>query len=140
VFAWVALSGLLDLWYLVFRVQGPKYWFADLHAKWYANFQGGFFVSLFQGMLENATLSGAAFPSSHVAEMTLFTLFAWRIDKRLFVVYSIVTVLVAAATVYLYAHYAVDSIAGFLLAIIIGPFLLKAWKPTQGLVDRLTGG
>ncbi len=140
IFAFVALSGLLDLWYVIFRVQGPKYWFADLHAQWYEHFEGGIFVRFFQGVFEHATLYGAAFPSSHVAEMTLFSIFAWRIDKRLFALYALITALVSAATVYLYAHYAVDAIAGFLVSIVLTPLCLKAWDPAQRLCDRLAAG
>lgn len=137
VFALVAMMAIFDLWYVFFRVQGPKYWFGDLHALWYSEFHGGLFVRFFQALFESATLSGAAFPSSHVAGMTLFTFMAARIDRRLAAAYGVLTALVMAATVYLYAHYAVDAIAGLLISLALSPILLRAYDGAEALAARL---
>lgn len=137
IFALVAFMAIFDLWYVFFRVQGPKYWFGDLHALWYSEFRGGVFVRFFQGLFERATLSGAAFPSSHVAGMTLFTFMAARIDRRLAAAYGVLTALVIAATVYLYAHYAADAVAGLAISLALSPVLLRAYDGAESLAARL---
>lgn len=137
IFALVAFMAIFDLWYVFFRVQGPKYWFGDLHALWYSEFQGGPFVRFFQGLFDRATLSGAAFPSTHVAGMTLFTIMAARIDRRLAAAYAVLTALVMAATVYLYAHYAADAVAGLIVSLALSPLLLRAYDGAEALAARL---
>jgi len=139
-FAFALFSGFWDLFYVFFRVQGPKCWFDDLRELWYGHFDGGFFTQFFQGLFANATLSGAAFPSSHVSEMVMFTLFAARVDRRLLYLYVPFSTLVAAATVYLYAHYAVDILGGLAAGLLLAPLALKAQDPFQALVDRSVSG
>lgn len=135
-FAFAAFSAFFDVFYVFFRVQGPKCWFDDLRALWYGHFSGGWFTEFFQALFQNATLSGAAFPSSHVAESTMFTLMAARVDRRLLFVYVPVTALISASTVYLYAHYAVDVLGGLAAGLLLTPLALRAQDPAQALADR----
>lgn len=130
VFVFSAFVALLYPFYVVCRVMGPKYWFPELNAAWYGHFQGGLFVRLLQGVFEGVTLSGAAFPSAHVTISTLLVLFAARIDRRLLLFYVPAWGLIFASTVYLYAHYVVDGLAGMALALLLGPLLLAARKPS----------
>jgi membrane-associated phospholipid phosphatase len=133
VFTVQTVMGIACIWYVFFRVQGPKYWLPDLKAAWYYDIKGGLFVSLFKRSLAHATLSGAAFPSTHVI-LTLTTLgFAFRNDKRYFAVYLPVACLIVLATVYTYQHYAIDALGGIVIAATLSPLVYRLCGP----IDRL---
>lgn len=135
VFVYFTMQMVVAIWYVFFRVQGPKYWIPELREHWYGNFEGFLFVPFFQRGFETVTLSGAAFPSSHVLFTTLCVLFAWRWDKRLLAFYLPMLALVMLATVYIFAHYAVDGLAGLVLA----PLLYAAASRLYDPVRRLWG-
>lgn len=135
VFIYFMMQLTVAVWYVFFRVQGPKYWIPELRSHWYGNFEGFLFVPFFQRGFETVTLSGAAFPSSHVLFTTLCVLFAWRWDKRLLAFYLPMLTLVMLATVYIFAHYAVDGLA----ALVLGPLLYAAYSRFYGPVRRLWG-
>jgi PAP2 superfamily. len=127
IFVVAALTALTCVWYVFFRVEGPKYWLADLRASGYGSFEGGPFVGLFQRTLAHATLSGAAFPSTHVI-LTLTTLgLAWRNDKRYFAVYLPFGCAILLATVYIRAHWATDVLGGALVATLVSPVLYRSY-------------
>ena len=75
-------------------------------------------------MVEHAHDAGerptAAFPSSHVGVTTILVLLAWKARCRwLFWVMVPVFILLCLSTVYIFAHYAVDVIAGWVSAVLI---------------------
>ncbi len=131
------------VWFIFFPVQGPKYFFPELHAIWYSNFRGFFFTNIVKGVFNNTNLGGAAFPSSHVALSLIAFILNWKYNRYLIPVYLPLTILLFVSTVYLYAHYFVDIPAGILTG--IGLYLLvpKLIKPTRWLstqVDRFLAG
>jgi len=131
------------VWFIFFPVQGPKYFFPELHAIWYSNFRGFFFTKIVKGVFNNTNLGGAAFPSSHVALSLIAFILNWKYNRYLIPVYLPLTVLLFVSTVYLYAHYFVDIPAGILTG--IGLYLLvpKLIKPTRWLstqVDKFLAG
>jgi len=131
-FVVVGLVAVTSIWYVFFRVEGPKYWLPDLKGAWYDGIEGGLFVGLFKRSLAHATLSGAAFPSTHVM-LTLATLvLAFRNDRRFFMVYLPVAILIVCSTVYIYAHWAVDALGGALFAAVLGPLLYRAYGRLAG--------
>ncbi|HOX32601.1 MAG TPA: phosphatase PAP2 family protein [Spirochaetales bacterium] len=136
VFAQAALFVAVDLFYVFFRVQGPKYWFPELRSAWYGSFEGGAFVAFFQAVFDKAVLSGAAFPSTHVMLTFVSLRFARRIDKRLFAAYLPLAALIVLSTVYIYAHYAVDAIAGILAALALAPLAERAQGPIEELCAK----
>ncbi len=124
--------------YVFFRVEGPKYWLNDLAQQGYGQFKGGLCTLFFaRFVFQRTELSGAAFPSSHVAVSVMMTIFVARTNKRLLPLYIILCMLIALATVYIYAHWAVDAMAGFASAIIFVPladlFCRRAGKVRTGL-------
>lgn len=138
IFAIAATMAPVLVWYLFFRVQGPKYWLPDLRESWYDGVKGGLFVRLFQHSLAKATLSGAAFPSTHVI-LTLTTLaFAYRNDRRFFVLYAPIAVLILCSTVYIYAHWAVDVLGGALVAAVLPPLFYGLYPKADALAARLS--
>jgi membrane-associated phospholipid phosphatase len=116
------------VFYVFFRVVGPKHYLPDLIAAGYGSLKGGFFTSLEGGILTAAVTTGAAFPSSHVAVSLMMTAFIARTERRLLPLYALDAALIALATVYIYAHWAVDAVGGMLAAAILVP-----------LFDRLHG-
>jgi membrane-associated phospholipid phosphatase len=108
-------------------VQGPKYFFETLNAAWYAEFEGVLFVPIMRTIFNNMNLAGAAFPSSHVAIGLLAVVLIRRELPRLFRVYLAIFGLLCLSTVYIYAHYAIDAVAG----IAVVPVLLLAVRPLE---------
>jgi membrane-associated phospholipid phosphatase len=140
IFVVASLMAVVCVWYVFFRVQGPKYWLPDLRESWYRGIDGGLFVGLFQRSLANATLSGAAFPSTHVV-LTLTTLvLAFKNDRRFFAVYLPVAALILCSTVYIFAHWAVDILGGIAYAAIFAPLLYRAYPKADRAALRLSGG
>lgn len=64
----------------------------------------------------------AAFPSSHVGMSTVSMMLAWKLHSRrqwFFFLLLPLYLLLCAATVFIKAHYLLDSICGFILAVIL---------------------
>lgn len=141
VFVFFLIQFAVTVWYVFFRVQGPKYWVPELRSYWYGNFRGFLFVPFFQRGFETLTLSGAAFPSSHVLFSSLCVLFAWRWDRRFLAFYLPLLALVLLATVYIFAHYAVDGLAALILAppLFFGAGRLYDALPTARVPSRSPG-
>ena len=71
----------------------------------------------------------AAFPSSHVGVSTLLMLLVWQTrNRRFFFLMMAIYVLLCLSTVYIYAHYAIDVIAGWLSATLIFPLLHYTYR------------
>ena len=81
--------------------------------------QPGFFYSLVEASQAAGERPTAAFPSSHVGVSTILMLMAVRLSRKLFAFLFPFYVLLCMATVYIQAHYLVDSIAGFLSAFFV---------------------
>jgi membrane-associated phospholipid phosphatase len=123
---------ILYSWYAIFPVQGPKYFFPELRALWYGNFEGFVFTRLMKVFFANMNLAGAAVPSSHVAMALIATLLNWRNNRILFWIYLPLAALLVFSTVYLYAHYVVDSILGAAAGVLLYLFIPRA----RGAVSR----
>ncbi len=136
IFVLSSMMAIIFIWYLFFRVEGPKYWFEDLRREAYGEFTGGFFVHFFQGIFRSTPLYGAAFPSTHVAFTLLMVIFAARLDRRLLWVYIPGLVLVGCATVYLYAHYFADVLGGIAVTALLEPFLWRIYPRLRRSLER----
>lgn len=78
----------------------------------------GIFGQLVIGAQEIGERPTAAFPSSHVGIGTVLMLLAWKArNKYLFWIMFPLYILLFCGTVYIKAHYLIDSIAGFFTAI-----------------------
>jgi membrane-associated phospholipid phosphatase len=120
------------VFYVFFRVVGPKHYLPDLAAAGYGWMRGGLFTRLEGGILSKAVTTGAAFPSSHVAISLMMCLFAARTERRLLWLYVPLFLLISASTVYIYAHWAVDVAGGVLVGLVLVPIL-------SALHERLAG-
>jgi membrane-associated phospholipid phosphatase len=79
-------------------------------------YKGGVFYNLVEISQKVGERPTAAFPSSHVGISTILMFLVWRGNKKLFVFLFPFYLLLCGATVYIQAHYVIDSIAGFVFA------------------------
>ena len=79
-------------------------------------YEHGFFYKMVEASQEVGERPTAAFPSSHVGISTIVMIMAWRISKKLTLAIAPFYVLLCCATVYIQAHYLIDSITGFVSA------------------------
>jgi membrane-associated phospholipid phosphatase len=133
----VAAMLTASTFYIFFRVQGPKYWFEDLRSTWYGDVKGGIFVSFFQGLFSTAVLSGAAFPSTHVAMTAVTAYIAYRTDRRLLPFYLAASALILSSTIYIYAHYFADVLGGLAYALAAVPLISRAYPGASRLCESL---
>jgi membrane-associated phospholipid phosphatase len=129
----------LYLFYCFFPVAGPKYYFPTLHQEWYRGMNGYVFAFLLKNIFGSMDLGGAAFPSSHVAVSTLALLLNFRLNPRLARFLLPFTLLLYLSTIYLYAHYVVDVVAGLILGVAFYfgmPALLSVLAPQLGRAER----
>lgn len=79
----------------------------------------GLFFRLVEGAQAAGERPTAAFPSSHVGISTILMILAWKANRRLMFGLLPFYLLLCGATVYIQAHYLIDTIAGFLSAFLI---------------------
>lgn len=137
------IIGAFFLYYVIFDlipVSGPQYYyqavgieniaaghFPELSRGYFANhleclaipgWDGGLFHNLVQASHNAGERPTAAFPSSHAAIATLSMLVAIRQKEwRYLIIFAVPYVFLVMGTVYIYAHYAVDAIAGVITAV-----------------------
>lgn len=127
--------------YIAVPVAGPQYYypavgFGEIARGVFPNV-GDYFYTLRQAMESPGYTDGvfyrmvvdaheagerptAAFPSSHVGISTILIILAWRTRCRpLFFTLLPVYVLLCLSTVYIYAHYAIDVIGGWVSAALL---------------------
>ena len=115
VFAEVLTFNLCLIWYILMPVLGPYYKFEKIRGP----LADGFFFKLVHAILSSAASKGTAFPSSHCAIAVIVVLYAARYHPIAFTVLCPLGVGLVVGTVYGRMHYAVDTIVGTVLAVII---------------------
>ena len=96
---------------------GPHFWFPP-HAG-PRLYDGYLFNHALFFLTSGGEIRGGAFPSSHIAVALLFTLWAKREVKPLWIPLAVVTGLMLPAVVYLNAHYLLDVPAGLLTGTLV---------------------
>ena len=102
------------LFFIVLPVDSPYYLSPHLGPP----LSGHFFFDLVHQMSARGGARGGAFPSAHVSGAVV-TLVAWRHQRRLAYLLVPITGGVMFATVYGRFHYALDALAGAVLAIVV---------------------
>ena len=103
--------------YFLVPVRGPRFFLAhlqhaDLHGLW-------LFDSMQHALNRLESARYDCFPSGHT-EMTMVAWWGSRfVSQRLFAAFSLYTILIVTATVYLRYHYTVDVFAGVVLAVAV---------------------
>ena len=114
---------LCFLIYIFLPVEGP----ITLRGDYYQE-SGGFFRAIIDLIYEKGENPGAAFPSSHVAAIFLVAWWGSKYFPKLKIYYWCVVLFLSISTVYCMFHYAVDVIAGLLLAILLLILFSKVGK------------
>ncbi len=116
------LSLTMYICYFVYpflTARGPRETLAHLHSE---PIQTGFFYNMVETIQANAAVSGAAFPSSHVAAVWVVLFFMFKFRRWIGWAMAPLIIALTISTVYMKYHYAVDAIGGVLLAFLILPF------------------
>lgn len=100
--------------------------------------QHGFFYGLVEASQQVGERPTAAFPSSHVGISTILMIMAWRGSRILFACLAPFYILLVCATVYIQAHYLIDSIVGFVSA--IGIYYVSTWMYKKWFVSPMFTG
>ncbi len=110
--------------YLVFPTVGPHE-FGIRYAG--GPLTEGFFYGLIQTAHQTGNVVGAAFPSSHVVGAVTIAWLGWRwFSPLIATLMSIEAFGVMLSTVYTQNHYAVDSVAGLITALLIQAWVVPA--------------
>lgn len=103
------------LFFILFPVDSPYYRSDRLGPP----FAGNFFFDLVHEISSRGGARGGAFPSAHVSGAAVVWLMAWRHQRPLAVLLAPIIGGVVVATVYGRFHYALDTVAGLLVAIVV---------------------
>lgn len=93
-------------------------------------YEHGFFYGLVEASQQVGERPTAAFPSSHVGISTIVLIMAWRVSWKLAFLLLPFYLLLCCATVYIQAHYLIDSVVGFISSFfvyILATNLYKRW-------------
>jgi membrane-associated phospholipid phosphatase len=104
--------------YIFLTARGPHETIAALHI---ARETAGFFDGMVRSIQEQAGVSGAAFPSSHVSATIIILIYIFRYRQWAGWLALPLVLGLILSTFYLQYHYAVDAIAGALLVFITYP-------------------
>jgi membrane-associated phospholipid phosphatase len=101
--------------FFCFPVAGPRYSFAMAE-----NAATAVPLAVFsRRLLESGSAWGTAFPSSHVAAALVAAVCAWRGWRPLGAVLLVAASLLTLGTVYCQFHYAIDALAGVVVAVLV---------------------
>lgn len=111
----IATFCLCYMFYIWLPVRSPLYNYPPLAPP----LSEGFFYGLTHAFAARGGVVGGAFPSSHAAVAILAWLLAVRHERRIARITAIPTAGLLVATVYGRYHYALDTIAGVVLALLV---------------------
>jgi membrane-associated phospholipid phosphatase len=117
------------LFFILLPVDSPYY----LSPRLGPPLSGHFFFDLVHEMSARGGARGGAFPSAHVSGAVVVSLVAWRHQRQLAYVLVPFVASVMIATVYGRFHYALDTLAGAVLAIAA----VGAWRMIMGRVRHV---
>jgi membrane-associated phospholipid phosphatase len=103
------------LFFILLPVDSPYY----LETRLGSPLSGRFFFDLVHHVSARGGARGGAFPSAHASGTLVIFLVAWCHQRRLALLLTPILAGIVAATVYGRFHYALDTIAGLLLAALV---------------------
>ena len=117
-FSFIVIASFLAyyIFFIIFPVGGPQFYHIEWSNKLPEGYIFGPVLRLMQDYGEGAT---AAFPSSHVSISIILLIGSYIYAKKLVKIILPFIIILLFSTVYIRAHYVIDTIAGALLA----PFL-----------------
>jgi membrane-associated phospholipid phosphatase len=127
---------LCDIGFILFPVAGPMATIGDLYTVPLKGYAFTFFGEL---MRSNVHFVGGNLPSPHTAAATIMWVMAYRYHRPTFYVLTPVVLSLYVSTFYLRYHFVTDAVVGIVvafIALLIVPFLVKAW---DRLADKTVG-
>jgi membrane-associated phospholipid phosphatase len=115
VFAEILTFNVCLICYIFLPVAGPRYVLEKINGR----LANGLFHRLTHSIVSLGSSKGTAFPSSHTAIAVVVLLYAMRYDTFAFIILCPFCIGLVIGTVYGRFHYAVDAIAGTVLASVI---------------------
>ncbi len=115
VFAEILTFNVCLIWYIFMPVMGPRYKFEKISGP----LADGYVFKLVHMILSRASSKGTAFPSSHCAIGVIVVLYAARYHPIAFSILGPFSAGLVLGTVYGRFHYALDAIAGTVLAVVV---------------------
>ncbi|MCX6145416.1 MAG: phosphatase PAP2 family protein [Ignavibacteriales bacterium] len=127
---------LCDIGFILFPVAGPMATIGNLYSVPLKGYVFTFFGEL---MRSNVHFIGGNIPSPHTAAATIMWVMAYRYHRPSFYILTPVVLSLYVSTFYLRYHFVTDAVVGIIvafLALLVVPFLIKAWdrfaeKPTN---------
>jgi membrane-associated phospholipid phosphatase len=98
------------LFFSLFPVEGPQFYFPPEQARTVDGYLFSYLVKIAQDFGETQT---GAFPSSHVGLSVVFLILSYKYARKVFYLIIVPVILLWFATVYIKAHYLIDSLCGF---------------------------
>jgi membrane-associated phospholipid phosphatase len=100
--------------FLLFPLQAPRVALPQFVPD---QLDGFFWVKVVTMQIEHGLVqTGGCFPSAHVAAATVLMFASWKLGRAAFIAALTIIAPIYLATVYLHLHYAVDVLAGWLVA------------------------
>src|SRR5581483_7041886 len=121
--------------FIFFPIEGPYHTLAHLQR---VELVGGPFTAFINLIEKHGRVHGGAFPSNHVAGSMVVLFSAFHFSRRLGYALTPLVLSICAATIYGRYHYAVDVMAGTVMAG-GGCLLIHEWEKRRRR-DRETGG
>jgi membrane-associated phospholipid phosphatase len=118
---------LCDIGFILFPVAGP---IATIGALYTVPLKGYVFTFFGELMRSNLHYVGGTIPSPHCAAATIMWIMAYRYHRPSFYILTPVVVSLYLSTFYLRYHFVTDAVVGIIvafIALLIVPFLIKAW-------------
>jgi len=104
------------LMFIFFPTQGPRFF----HAHLFNSNMDGLLISAFQmKIMEVVAFPGGAFPSSHIAVVIIVWFSLYSSNRKFFNIFAPFVILLILGTIWGRYHYAVDAIAGIILALLV---------------------
>ena len=124
VFVDLLITLISFVWFIFVPVAGPRYKFEKIGGP----LATGFFYKLTHSLLSRASSKGTALPSLHVSQSLVVLFFAWRYGLPYFSIVLLICAGILACTVYGRFHYAIDVVAGVIVActgFAVGPLIFS---------------
>jgi membrane-associated phospholipid phosphatase len=126
-----ATYGICFVIFLLYPVAGPNYEFPKPSAEFLNNPA----AHLVYALLQRGSSYGAAFPSSHVAAALVAAFVTWLGARKLGLILAVPSVLLVVAVVYTQMHYAMDSLAAVVVAVLVVSGVLLVGKRQRSTVN-----
>jgi membrane-associated phospholipid phosphatase len=119
--------------FFLFPSTGPQFYFPKAQQ---VVPEGYLFQKIMHFILEVAETETGAFPSSHVGLGTVFLILIYKYFKKFSWMFFLLYILLILSTIYIKAHYAIDTLAGIITGILFyfsGKFIFKRFSEKNSL-------